>query len=365
MVKKKDESKSIWKKDIITFGPAFSDKEKENFYLELSVLLKAGVNLRKSLQLVEQNTKKTKVKTYYAKVSDKLIHGSDFYLAIQSIDGITQYESQSIRIGEESGKLESIIEELGHFFARKNEHKRKLINALSYPLIILTTAIFVVFFMLRFVVPMFQDIFNQNQVDLPWITNVVIFASEIAKKYLWAFLLLIIILLIFVKSLKKQKKFMAIRDKLVLKTPVLGPFVKAIHLARFNRAMNLLMASNIPIIESMDLVEKMMVFIPLKNSVNKMKSNLIKGKSLSESALGNSVFDSKMIALLSVAEETNQTQYMFQKLNEHYTILVEQKSKLLSTFLEPLIILIVGVFVGIILIAMYIPMFKLSSVLGA
>jgi len=104
--------------------------------------------------------------------------------------------------------------------------------------------------------------------------------------------------------------------------------------------------------------------MPLQDALEVVESDILKGNSLSESLSKHSLFDAKMIALVKVAEETNQNEFIFQRLNSQYTTQVQQKSKLLSTALEPFIIMVVGVLVGVILIAMYLPMFRLSSVLG-
>ena len=108
----------------------------------------------------------------------------------------------------------------------------------------------------------------------------------------------------------------------------------------------------------------MIEFTPLKEALDRVSDRILRGADLSEALSEHPIFDKKMIALVKVAEETNQTAYIFERLHEQYSIEVQQRSKLLSTLLEPIIILIVGVVVGLILIAMYLPMFKLGSVLG-
>src|SRR5690606_16593415 len=128
--------------------------------------------------------------------------------------------------------------------------------------------------------------------------------------------------------------------------------------------LTLLTASKVPVVKSIQLVKQMIDFYPLKEALKEGELDLLKGNSLSESLSNQKLFDKKMIALVKVAEETNQNEYIFQRLNNQYNSKVEQSSKLLSTIMEPVIILIIGVLVGVILISMYLPMFKLSSVLG-
>ena len=359
-----DSKSSIWEREIQLFGALFSDKTKEDFYTELSVLLKAGITLKEALELIQQGQKKEKLKIYYQTLGERLVSGSSFSQAISEYKEFTEYEYHSIKIGEESGNLPQIMEELGQYFSKKNEQRRSLINALTYPVIILITAILVVLFMLRMVVPMFQDIFEQNDVDLPWITSLVVSASDFFKDFGGFLLVGILLLVVLRKQLLKRESVKSFRDNLLLKIPYLGSFVKAVYMAQLTRAMNLLSASKVPMLRSIELAGKMIDFIPIKQGLDEVNHKIIQGKSLSTSLSENSIFDPKMISLIKVAEETNQTEFIFERLNQQYSIEVQQKSKLLSTLLEPLIILFVGFFVGVILVAMYLPMFKLGNVLG-
>ncbi|MEM6816405.1 MAG: type II secretion system F family protein [Bacteroidota bacterium] len=360
----RDSKSSIWEREIHLFGSLFSDKRKEDFYTELSVLLKAGITLKEALELIMEGQKKEKLRSFYETLGGRLISGSSFSGAIIEYKEFTEYEYHSIKIGEESGTLPQIMEELGQFFSKKNEQRRNLINALTYPVIILVTAVLVVLFMLRLVVPMFQDIFKQNDVELPWITKMVVAASDFFKDFGGFLIAGILLLIVLRKQILKRESVKSVRDTLLLKIPYLGSFIKAVYMAQLTRAMNLLSASKVPMLRSIELAGKMIDFIPIKRSLDEVNQKIIQGKSLSESLKQNNIFDPKMISLIKVAEETNQTEFIFERLNQQYSIEVQQKSKLLSTLLEPLIILFVGFFVGVILVAMYLPMFKLGNVLG-
>ena len=354
----------IWKKEIHWFGSLFSNKKKEDFYTELSVLLKAGITLKEALELIQKGQKKEKLADFFGGLTEHLISGQSFSESIRKKKEFTEYEYHSIKIGEESGTLAEITDELGNFFAKKNEQRRNLINALTYPIIILVTAILVVLFMLRLVVPMFQDIFKQNNVELPWITKVVVSASDFLQSYGWWFLLVVLAIIFSRRLLRNNVSVKRLRDRVLLRIPYVGTFIKAVYLAQFTRALSLLTASRLPMLNSIELAGKMIDFIPLKDALTEVNQKILQGKSLSQSLKDNTLFDSKMVSLVKVAEETNQTEYIFERLNSQYSIEVQQRSKLLSTLLEPMIILVVGIFVGVILIAMYLPMFKLGSVLG-
>ena len=363
-VEERKPSTSFLQKEITFFGSKFSNKIKEDFYIELGVLIKAGITLKNALELVEDSQKNKLNKHLLGEISKDIVSGLSLSESVSQKKQFTEYEYYSLKIGEETGTIQQVTEQLGAFFARKNEQKRNLVSALTYPSIILTTATLVVAFMLYYVVPMFQDIFEQQKVELPAITKFIINTSEFIKSYGWLVLTIIFGFVITRTFFNKKKWLKKLKDKMILRIPFIGDFVKTFYLSQFTQAIALLTASKVPVINSIQLVKQMIDFYPLQTALAAVEKSILQGHSLSKSLSQHKLFEDKMIALVKVAEETNQNEFIFERLNAQYNTQVQQKSKLLSTALEPFIILIVGVLVGVILIAMYLPMFKLSSVLG-
>lgn len=360
---KEDWLQNLLKKEV-GFGSFFGNKKKEDFYTELAVLLKAGIQLKDAITLIKENQKKEKLSLFFEGISDALIAGNSFFEILKNKKEFSEYEYYSIKIGEETGTLPRIVEELGKFYQVKNEQRRGLLNALTYPIIILCTAVLVVVFMLRMVVPMFEDIFKQNGVELPGITKMIIGASNGIKEYGWL-LLSVFGLLILLRSIYAKKEwYKTNKDKFLRKIPYLGSFITSVYLSQFTQAVELLTSSKVPMLNSIQLVNKMIGYYPLNKALVDVEDNILKGKSLHQSMSESSIFDNKMISLVKVAEETNQTEYIFQRLSHQYALEVQQKSKLLSTLMEPIIIVVIGIFVGVILVSMYLPMFKLSSIVG-
>lgn len=350
--------------EINLFGNKFSNKKKYSFYLELSVLLGAGITLKEALTLQLENQKKDTDKKLYESILNDIIGGKSFSNAVMDTGKFSEYEYYSLKIGEETGNSAKITAQLGVFFERKNEQKRIVIAALTYPMIILSTAVLVIIFMLNYVVPMFQDIFNQNNVELPWITKIIISLSSFLKSYGLYFLILFVILVLGFKFFNKNYSFRKYTQGFLLKIPVLGSFIKKVYLAQFTQAISLLTSSKIPILNSIQLISKMIQFVPLQEDLKKVEEGIMRGLSLNESLKTGKMFDNKMISLVKVSEETNQTDFVFSQLNEQYNQEVTQQSKIMSTLLEPLIILIVGLIVAVLLVAMYLPMFQLSNTIG-
>jgi len=353
----------LLKKEIVLFGRSFNNKKKQSFYRELSVLLKAGITIKEALTLIIESLPKPNDKALIGKILEQVIHGKSLSDAMQS-ESFSEYEYYSLKIGEETGTIAQVCHELGAFYERKNEQKRVVVSALTYPAIVLSTAVVVVVFMLSYVVPMFQDIFKQNNMELPALTRVVVKLSQATKSYGLFVLLLLVALVVSGKLFGKNSQYQRLWHYMVLRLPIAGPFAKKVYLAQFTQAVALLTTAKVPMVNSIQMVKKMIRFVPLQEALEAVEQNILKGQSLSESLKQLPLFDSRIISLVKVSEETNQTEYVFKQLNEQYNQEVMQQSKIMTAMLEPLIIVFVGVLVAILLIAMYLPMFQLSSAIG-
>ncbi len=355
---------SLLKKEINIFGSSFSNKKKEAFYIELSVLLNAGLELKDALELIGAEQKKEADKKIFALIVEELISGRNLSDAIKKQKHFTEYEYYSVQIGERTGTLNKVFEDLGVFYQRKNEQRRLVVNAFSYPIVVVCTAMLALIFMLRFVVPMFADIFKQNKVELPWITQKIIILSNTFGKYYGFVFLFIFAFIIAVNVFKNKLWYKKLYTSILLKIPFVGNFVRKIKIAQFTQAITLLVSAKVPLLNGIQLTEKMIDFYPLQRALKRVEEGILQGKSLHESISSESIFDPKMGSLIRVAEETNQVETIFNRLTYQYTQEIEHKSKMLSATVEPLMILVLGAIVATILVAMYLPMFKLSTVIG-
>ena len=354
----------LLKTEVSLFGKSFSNKKKEAFYTELSVLLNAGINLKEALTLVTNEQSKRADKELMQNMLTTIIQGLSFSESIKNNKDFTEYEYYSLKIGEETGTLQKVASELSLFFKRRNEQRRTVLNALSYPIVVLITALFAVLFMLRYVVPMFADIFRQNKVELPWLTKMVMKASNLFQHYFWIFIFIGIGFFIARKIVSKKQWYKKFSAAFLLRIPFVGELMRKMYLGQFTQAVALLTTAKVPVLNSIQLTKKMLDFYPLQTALQQVETAILSGNNLSESLKPHKIFDSKMVSLLKVAEETNQNEFIFERLTNQYNEEIQYKSKMLSTVLEPLIIIFLGALVAVILIAMYLPMFKLSTVLG-
>jgi type IV pilus assembly protein PilC len=361
--KQKDEGglMALLNRDISFGSKELNDKKKEYLYLELSSLLQAGINLKSSFELITADQQKEKDKELYKKIQEAVLGGTTFSQALQQTGKFSLYEVYSLQIGEETGKLIEVLSDLAKFYQNKIKQRRKIVSALTYPCVVLTTSLGAVFFMLKFVVPMFGDVFKRFGGKLPWITEKIISVSNAMENNFWRFIILVALIVGFILFTRKTQKFKQIFSQILLRTPLIGNLVQKIYLARFCNSMRLLINARLPLLRAIALIRQMINYYPIESSLQKVEDDIMKGKSLHESLQQFKVYPSKMIQLIKVGEETNQLDLFFGKISEQYIDEVEYKTSTLSSMMEPLIIIFLGLIVGVILIAMYLPLFQMSN----
>jgi type IV pilus assembly protein PilC len=346
----------------ISFGSKeLADKKKEYLYLELSSLLKAGINLKSSFELVTADQKNEKDKLLFDMIQEAVLKGVAFSQALRDTGRFSLYEVYSLQIGEETGKLITVLEDLAKYYQNKIKQRRKIVSSLTYPCIVMTSSLGAVFFMLKFVVPMFGDVFKRFGGHLPWVTEKIIDVSNALQNNFLRFVVLVALIVIAVLFLRKTERFRAVASKVLLKLPIVGNLVQKIYLARFCNSMRLLINAKLPLLRAIALIRQMISFYPIESSLQKVEDDIMRGKSLHESLQQFKIYPSKMIQLVKVGEETNQLDYFFEKISEQYIEEVEYKTSTLSSAMEPLIIIFLGLIVGVILIAMYLPLFQMSN----
>jgi type IV pilus assembly protein PilC len=356
-------NRGFWKylnRDL-TFSSGIPDKIKESIYQELAVLLEAGVNIRSSLELIRDSQKKGAHKKALDIILEKLINGSSLSDSLDYTQLFTAYECFSIRIGEETGKLNHILRELALYFKKRIKQRRQIVGALTYPGIILSVALAAIIFMVSYVVPMFSDVFKRFGGDLPYPTKLVLYISRFVREYLFVCLLISAAFVFIIFSIRKSVQYRSISSFLLLRTPIVNSLISKIYLSRFANTMSLLISSRIPILKGLDMCRHIIGFYPIECSLIQIESRVMEGVSLNEALAGHSIYPAKMISMIKVGEDVNQLELFFSKIAEQYSEEVEYQTGLLSKAMEPLIIILLGLVVGAILIAMYLPLFKLGQ----
>ncbi len=352
---------NLLQQEISFTGNKLSLSKKEHFYSQMQVLLDAGIDLRSALEIYTDELKNKRDKNIFSDVQKKLIAGGSMSGILKESGRFTEYEYYSIQIGEETGRLTDVFNDLANFYKGRLKQRRQLTSALTYPVLVLIISLGVVVFMLNFIVPMFAEVFKRFGNELPPLTRRILNISDFVKDHisLLIFILLTLIVLIFIfrsnASFKKYYSFF------ILRVPYVNRIVKKIYMSRFCQTMTLLVSSQTPILQSLEMVEKMIQFYPLAVSLRSVRQHLMKGQSLHQSLAKNEFIDSRIASMVKVGEEVNRLDYVFENLYKQYSDELEHQTGMLSSLLEPFLIIFVGAIILIILIAMYMPLFQLST----
>lgn len=218
--------------------------------------------------------------------------------------------------------------------------------------------------MMKFVVPMFADVFKRFKGELPYFTRLIIRLSDAFSNYSLYLFLGITIIVVFLYGKRKTVWFRKLSADVLLRTPIMKDMISKIYLARFCQSMNLLISAKTPLVTAIDLVKKMVGFYPIEVSLETIQEDILKGQPLHLSLSKFKIYNRRMISLIRVAEEVNQLDVMFSKLAKQYSDEVEHQTSILGSLIEPIMIIFLGLLVAIILVAMYLPLFQMSSTVG-
>ena len=355
---------SIWEREV-RLGPVVKMKDRQRLYHMLGILLGSGLGIMDSLEVILDQTKKKALKTLLEMIKSELETGSPLSDCMDKQQShFSPFEIQTIRMGEQTGQMHTILQSLSEFYEKKIRLKRKVVQALSYPIAVIVIAILVLSFMIAFVVPMFKDIFQRFDAELPAITQQILKISEVFTEQLGWILLGGIIIAGATFFVKKQAGFRKIMSRIMLKIPILGPLMLKLQLSRFCFTFALLLRSKINMDKSLALLNQIIPFFPIQQAIHAIRKEVIEGSTLYEAFCQHSIFPRYITQIVKVGEKTAQLEGLFEKLGRNLEEESETGVSQLTQFLEPLLIIVLGVMVGIILVAMYLPMFELSHAIG-
>lgn len=344
---------------------SIKDKKKYLLFSQLHSLLSSGLNFSHSFDLLIKGEHKKKETRLLKDIYNKVLIGNEFWKSLEMTGAFTELDCGVIRIGEETGKIDQSLMFLSDYYQKKNEQKRMLTSALSYPLIIIVTAFLVLFFMITVVVPMFEQVYSRMGGNLPEITRFIIGLSS----HFPLFFILTGSIMLFGITINiiygKAEWYQQFTSKLLLQIPFIGKLISKHYQAQFCKLLYLLVSSDVPLLRSLMMLESIIRFYPYRKSFFEIAAGLRKGTSFWENMERYpNIYDYKLITLLRVGEETNSLGNMLSQQSKDITSELEHELKQLGNILEPILILGVGIIVAVVLIAMYMPMFQLGQTIA-
>jgi len=333
------------------------------FTRQLATMMEAGVPLVQSIEIIERGLDHEKMSKMLADIRVQLESGTNLSIALRKHP--KHFDNLYINLiaaGEQAGAVDSILKKLALYKERTEFIKSKVKRAMIYPSMVLLVATAVTMILLIYVIPMFEGFFSGAGADLPALTQLVVSISHFVGEWGWAMLIgAVAISFLLMNRWKRSERFQRWVGKYALKIPVLGDILHKSALARFARTLSTTFGAGVPIMQALNSVASASGNAVFADAVLRMRENISKGQMLNFAMLQEPLFPTMLQQMTAIGEESGSLEHMMGKAADYYEEEVETAVDVLTSLIEPFIIIIIGVIVGTIVIAMYLPIFNLGQ----
>lgn len=358
-VKKKPKPLFGGKKKITPFDIAMLTRQ-------LATMMKAGVPLVQSFDIVADGLENKGLQELVMSIRNDISSGTNFASALRKHPRhFDDLYCNLVDSGEKAGALEQMLERVATYLEKTENLKKKVKKAMTYPIAVIIVAIIVTAILLVKVVPQFEALFQGFGADLPVFTQMVVNLSEWMQKW-WFVVLLGIVGFIFVfrEANRRSQKFSDTVDKYVLKLPIMGEILDKSAVAKFGRVLSTTFAAGVPLVDALDSVAGATGNAVYRDAVDRIKNEVSSGTQLQASMRNQDLFPVMAVQLTAIGEESGNLDEMLAKVAEHYESVVDDMVDNLTALMEPMIMAVLGVLVGGLIIAMYLPIFQMGQVVG-
>lgn len=352
------------KKKSFSSGKKITEKDITLFTRQLATMMKAGVPLLQSFEIVAKGHSNPSVAKLIHDIRSDVETGTSLNQAFRKFPlYFDALFCNLVGAGEQAGILEDLLTRLAIYKEKTIAIKGKIKSALFYPVSILAVAFIVTAVIMIWVVPAFKSVFTSFGADLPAPTVIVMNLSDFFVKWWWAIFGSIgAALYFFFQSWKRSEKVQRVMDTLLLKVPVFGDVIKKATVARWTRTLATMFAAGVPLVESLDSVGGAAGNFVYLDATKKIQTEVSTGTSLTVAMQNSNVFPSMVTQMVAIGEESGALDSMLGKVADFYEAEVDDAVESLSSLMEPMIMVILGVLIGGLVVAMYLPIFKLGSV---
>ncbi|WP_163832604.1 type II secretion system F family protein [Spartinivicinus ruber] len=334
------------------------------FTRQLATMMKAGVPLIQSFEITADGCENSNMRDLVNDVKNDVAGGSSLAEALRKRPKyFDDLYCSLVASGEQSGALENLLDRIATYKEKTESLKAKIKKAMTYPIAVVVVAVVVTAILLIKVVPQFQEVFSGFGADLPAFTMFVIEISEFLQAY-WLYFLIGIGVIIFAssKALEKSKGLRDGRDRFVLKVPIVGDIIDKSAVARYARTLSTTFAAGVPLVDALDSVAGAAGNIVYYDAARQIKEDISSGQQLQFAMKNTGVFPNLAVQMVGIGEESGALDEMLDKVASHYEEEVDNMVDNLTSLMEPMIMSVLGVLVGGLIVAMYLPIFQLGSV---
>ena len=336
------------------------------FTRQLATMMKAGLPLMQAFEIVARGHSNPSMTEMLMQVRSDVEQGSALGKSFSKYPKyFDRFYCNLVSAGESGGVLESLLDKLAVYKEKTQAIKKKVKTALTYPIAIIMVAIALIFIMMMFVLPAFKEVYANMGAELPSLTQLVMNLSDLFVDYGWIMIILLIVSAFGLYKLhEKSPTFQKRIDALILRLPVFGTIVRKATIARWARTTSTLFAAGVPLVEVLDSVAGASGNILYEEATQDIRAKVTQGLSLTSSMQSTDMFPNMVIQMAAIGEESGSLDDMLNKAAEFYEDEVDNSVSRLSALMEPIIMVVLGSLIGILLIAMYLPLFNLGNVVG-
>ena len=336
------------------------------FTRQLATMMKAGLPLMQAFEIVARGHSNPSMTEMLMQVRSDVEQGSALGKSFSKYPKyFDRFYCNLVSAGESGGVLESLLDKLAVYKEKTQAIKKKVKTTLTYPIAIIVVAIALIFIMMMFVLPAFKEVYANMGAELPSLTQLVMNLSDLFVDYGWIMIILLIVSAFGLYKLhEKSPTFQKRIDALILRLPVFGTIVRKATIARWARTTSTLFAAGVPLVEVLDSVAGASGNILYEEATQDIRAKVTQGLSLTSSMQSTDMFPNMVIQMAAIGEESGSLDDMLNKAAEFYEDEVDNSVSRLSALMEPIIMVVLGSLIGILLIAMYLPLFNLGNVVG-
>ena len=332
------------------------------FCRQLSIMVSSGLELGTAIEILKETTKTPKLKEILETTHHDLLQGIPLSESFKKYPKtFPLFFINMIKIGEVSGKLPIVLNRLADYYEKDDKVKRKVKSAFAYPIFLIALAFLVLCVMALYVMPIFKDVFESLNAKLPKITQVVVNVTDFIRNNFLIIVLVILALVVLILVLRKNKMIKFVMDKLKLEIPPFKDVNLTVATSRFASGFSILLSSSMPVIDSIETMRHLLGNTYIETQMEVSVSELNRGQGIAKSLETINVFPPMLCEMITVGEQTGNLEEVLNRVTEYYENQVEYSMKKLTSAIEPVLILIIGLIVVVCLLAVFIPMLEITS----
>jgi len=349
---------------IINLKKKVSTKSLVLFTRQLATLIAAGLPLVKSLRTLQDQLESGTLKGIIKSIADEVEGGSNFSEALTRFPKVfPDFYINMIKAGELGGMLEDILKRLSEFLDKTQKLKDRVKSALMYPMFVMIVAVLILIMLMVFVIPTFTSMFSEVGGSLPMPTKILIVISEITRRFWFLIPLLPVALIMAYKAIIKSPDRRFVIDKIKLRVPIVGNLIQQIAVARFSRTLGTLLSSGVPILAALQTVRDTIGNEFIARAVIQVRDSIKEGESVAGPMEASKAFPPLVTKMVSIGEETGDLAKMLIQIADNFEDEVDVAVSGLTSLLEPLLIVFMGLIVGFIVVSMFMPLFSLAKLI--